>query len=126
MPRVSLAFYTAASFCLLVGMLWGVKMGISQDFSLSPAHAHLNLLGWASLAIMGTFYALRREGGRLAWVNFALSASGAVIMCGFLALVLSGQPQAEAGVVVGSLMSILGLLVFLVSVLGGWTKKAAA
>lgn len=126
MPRVSLAFYTAATLCLLAGMLWGVKMGITQDFSQSPAHAHLNLLGWASLAIMGTFYALRGQGGRLAWTNFALSASGAVIMCGFLAVVLTGHPEAEPGVVVGSLLSIAGLLTFFVSVLSGWSKKALA
>ncbi|MEN3376701.1 MAG: hypothetical protein V7604_2056, partial [Hyphomicrobiales bacterium] len=29
----------------LVGMAAGIVMGIRQDFSLAPAHAHLNLLG---------------------------------------------------------------------------------
>jgi len=30
---------------LLIGMLAGIAMGITQNFVLAPAHAHLNLVG---------------------------------------------------------------------------------
>ena len=30
---------------LFCGMVLGIAMGISEDFALQPAHAHLNLLG---------------------------------------------------------------------------------
>jgi hypothetical protein len=53
MPRLPLFFIIAAAFCLLVGVCLGVLMGIRHDFHLAPVHAHLNLLGWTSLALMG-------------------------------------------------------------------------
>jgi hypothetical protein len=31
-------------------------MGVSQDHTMFPVHAHLNLLGWASLALTGFIY----------------------------------------------------------------------
>lgn len=74
MPRVSLAFFSVAALCGLTGMIMGTVMGISQDFTQSPTHAHLNLVGWASLAIMGTFYTLACAQGRLPWINFTLSS----------------------------------------------------
>lgn len=36
---------------LLMGMVLGVVMGASGDFSLRPVHAHMNLLGWAVPAV---------------------------------------------------------------------------
>ncbi len=56
MPRVSLAFLLMGAVFGLLGMMWGAYMGVSQDFS--ARDAHLNLLGWATLSLMGTFYAL--------------------------------------------------------------------
>jgi hypothetical protein len=33
----------------LVGIVLGIVMGIQQDFTLMPAHAHLNLLGFVTM-----------------------------------------------------------------------------
>ena len=76
MPRVSAAFFAFGALCLLAGMTMGMQMGGSGDFTLMPAHAHLNLLGWVTMSLYGTFYALTREtlSGKLAWANFALAA----------------------------------------------------
>ena len=38
---------------LFVGMCLGVYMGASEDFTLRPVHAHVNLLGWALLSVAG-------------------------------------------------------------------------
>jgi hypothetical protein len=127
MPAVSKAFFIAGALCALVGMIWGTVMGASGDHSLSPAHAHLNLLGFVTLSIMGGFYALKGEGGRLAWVNLALSAGGAVVMAPMLAYLLGNV--AERGPVVGPLMMIpegmciAGLLVFIVAI---WRSRPRA
>src|SRR3569623_1141497 len=102
MRRLPLAFFTAATLCVLGGMVWGSIMGSSEDFTMMPAHAHLNLLGWASLALMGTFYALTGKGGLLGWVNFALSTSAVVVMVPFLAVLLGGKPAAESGMIAGA------------------------
>jgi uncharacterized integral membrane protein len=125
MPRVSLAFFTTAALCGLIGMGWGSYMGASQDHSLLPAHAHLNLLGWVSLAIMGTFYALvgERASGRLAWANWFFSSLGVLIMTPMLAYLLSGHERQMGPLMpIPELTVIVGMLLFLVSVLSQWRK----
>lgn len=125
MNRLPLAFFSTAALCAMAGVIWGTMMGATEDFTLSPAHAHLNLVGWASLALMGTFYQLSGRGDRLGWFNFALSAGGAVVMIPSLALYLSGQHAAQGGLAIGSLLVVAGTAIFLVSVLSAWkTAKA--
>ena len=119
MPRVSAAFFAVASVFLLLGMGWGMQMGATEDFTMMPAHAHLNLLGWVTLALYGTFYALTAStlSPRLAWINFALSTAGTVLMITFLALFLPARdPAYISGMIVGEVTSVLGLLVFGISV----------
>ena|SRR6185503_11558645 len=41
---------------LVVGACFGVYMGATQAFTLVPVHAHINLLGWASMALAGLIY----------------------------------------------------------------------
>jgi hypothetical protein len=126
MPRVSLAFFTTAALAALVGMVWGTFMGISGDHSMSPAHAHLNLLGWVTLSIMGAVYALpgMRFNTTLAWINYGLSTIGAVLMAVLLPQVLSQKLPGQV-MMASELPVILGMLLFVVSLLGNWRKAAA-
>ena len=55
MSKISVAFFGAAVLYALLGMSLGMFMGATEDFTLAPVHAHINLLGWATLALMGTF-----------------------------------------------------------------------
>ena len=43
---------------LLLGMVLGIVMGIREDFTLQPAHAHLNLVGGVLLFLFGLYYRL--------------------------------------------------------------------
>jgi hypothetical protein len=43
--KASVLSFRAAVTFLVAGLIWGLVMAISQDFSTMPAHAHLNLLG---------------------------------------------------------------------------------
>jgi hypothetical protein len=119
MPRVSAAFFALGVVYLLMGMALGMHMGETEDFSMMPVHAHLNLLGWVTMAIYGTFYALTHASlkPRLAWTNFALAAIGVAVMIPALALYL---PAHEAkyipGIIAGELLTVSSLLVFGVSV----------
>jgi hypothetical protein len=54
--RHDLIFITTALTCLLVGESLGIWMGVAHDFTLAPAHAHLNLLGWVTLAAYGLIH----------------------------------------------------------------------
>jgi hypothetical protein len=127
MPRVSLAFFTTAALCGLIGMGWGTFMGATQNFVLAPAHAHLNLLGWVTLSLMGTFYALAgdRAPKRLAWANWLVSTLGVALMAPMLAWLLAGHEK-EIGpfMPIPDLTCILGMLLFFASVLSLWRKPA--
>lgn len=123
MPRVSNAFFTVATLCGLAGMVWGSWMGISGDHSLHPAHAHLNLLGWVTLAIMGGFYALpgAPKAGTLAWVNLVLSALGAILMGALLPQVLMQKLPGQI-MMAAEIPTILGMICFLISVISSGRK----
>lgn len=117
MTRVSAAFYFAAGLLLLAGMALGEFMGAQENFQLAPLHAHINLLGWATMALYGTFYALTKDtySPRLAWINFALSLTGMLLMIPFLYLTLTAEDGAKYGPLAGAAgcIAMLGLLVFL-------------
>ncbi len=118
MPRVSAAFFMTGAVFLAMGMCWGIAMAVSQNFALAPAHAHLNLLGWVTMSIYGTFYALTRESfsPRLAWINYICATLGVAIMIPSLAVMLNtGNMALEPVIGIGSLLSLVALLVFSVS-----------
>ncbi len=120
MPRVSAAFYLVGALLLLGGMILGEYMGSHEDFTLAPLHAHINLLGWVTLALFGTFYALTKDtySPRLAWTNFVLSTLGILTMIPVLHLLLTtpdgGRQYGPLAGATGGI-ALLGLLVFLVS-----------
>ena len=119
MPRVSAAFFTTGVVCVLLGMLSGMHMGSTNDFSLAPAHAHLNLVGWVTMALYGTFYALTRGTLSLvlAWTNYVLSLAGGLIMIPSLTLFLStNNSKLIPLMIVGEVLTVLGMLVFAISV----------
>ena len=119
MPRVSAAFFALGAVCVFMGMLWGMQMGEAEDFTLMPAHAHLNLLGWVTMSLYGTFYALTHASlkPKLAWTNFALAALGVAVMIPSLALFLpTRDAKYHPGIIVGEIATVLSMLVFAVSV----------
>ena len=128
MPRVSLAFFTVGALCGLAGMLWGMQMGATQDFTMHPAHAHLNLLGWVTLSIMGGFYVLAgaRASTKLAWLNFALSASGVIIVIPMLAQLLAGNTALGPMMIIPEVLIVGGMLTFILNLLKVWRAPAAA
>jgi len=125
MPRVSRAFFTIATLCGLAGMIWGSWMGSSGDHSLHPAHAHLNLLGWVTLSIMGGFYALpgAPKAGVLAWINLVLSSLGAILMGALLPQVLMQKLPGQI-MTVAEVPTILGMICFLISVISSGRRTA--
>lgn len=124
--RVSYFCFIAAICAALVGMSLGIVMGIRQDFSLAPAHAHLNLLGWVTMALFGLYHrGVERQSERLAWVQAVAGAVGFVLMAGGLAVYLgAGIEDAVASVIAGSLLCVLSMLLFLVIVVGDLARTA--
>jgi len=75
---------------LLTGMLAGIVMGIQQDFTLAPAHAHFNLVGGVLLFLFGLYYRLVPAAGTttLAKAQGWLHIVGAILFPAGVAIVL--------------------------------------
>jgi hypothetical protein len=104
-----------------------MELGMTENFTLAPAHAHLNLIGWATGGLYGTFYALTKDtmSPKLAWAQFWISTIGVAILIPSLALFLL-DPTAKTyvpGVGIGSLLVFVGVIVFGVSVVREFTRK---
>ena len=119
MSRIATAFFAAAVLYALVGMTLGMVMGASNDHTLSPVHAHINLLGWASLALMGSFYGIAgaRTPAKLAWANFAVSNLGNLRSLPMVALVVQGKQPILPIMIAGEMLIVLGMLMFGAAVL---------
>src|SRR6266404_4639539 len=103
---------------LLVGMLAGIAMGIQQDFTLAPAHAHLNLIGGVLLFLFGLYYRLVPAAGTttLAKVQGWLHMVGAILFPAGVAAVLLKGSSAEAAPIAGSLLVVAAMALFAVIV----------
>jgi hypothetical protein len=81
---------------------------------MAPVHAHINLLGWASLALMGAFYGLAgdRTPAKLAWANFGLSNLGNAMTLPMVAVIQTGKPPIVPLLVGGEVAIVAGMLLF--------------
>jgi hypothetical protein len=103
---------------LLVGMLAGITMGIAQNFTLAPAHAHLNLVGGVLLFLFGLYYRLVPAAGTstLAKVQGWLHMIGAILFPAGVAVVLLKGPSFEVAPIAGSLIVVTAMALFAVIV----------
>jgi hypothetical protein len=95
-PRPRTWFRLAALY-FAIGVMLGVAMGASGDHSLFAVHAHVNLLGWVSMAlfgIIGTAHPSITE-GRAAAAQFWMYNIGVPVMLGALTLRLKGVASIE-------------------------------
>lgn len=111
---MGLNFIRIAVIYLVIGTSLGIAMGISQRFTLIPVHAHVLLLGWATLAIAGVVYQLypMAANTRLARVHFWLHNLGLPVFMAALALMLSGHESVLPVVAIAALVVLLGLILF--------------
>ena len=103
---------------LLVGMLAGIAMGVQQDFTLAPAHAHLNLVGGILLFLFGLYYRLVPAAGNspLAKVQGWLHIAGAILFPAGVAIVVLKGTSFIAAPIVGSLIAVAAVALFTVIV----------
>lgn len=106
-----------AALCALAGMGWGIVMAATQDHTLSPAHGHLNLVGFVSLSISGLYYAVTPSAAqsRLGWLHYGLSVVSVAVLVPGIALAVTGQGDALAKV--GSVLAVLATALFVAVIL---------
>ena len=127
MKRVDVYFLLLATVLLICGAVLGIVMGAREDFQLVPVHAHLNLAGWASLALFGLTYRAYPElaATNLPRYHFIISATASVLLpFGIGLAVLRNSPGLA---IFSSILWLLGVLMFLaqiVRLLGDRAKSA--
>jgi NADH:ubiquinone oxidoreductase subunit 3 (subunit A) len=114
MPAVSRMFFGVAICFLVAGILVGLHMSITHNHQAVGAHAHINLLGWVTMAIFGTYHALNPAGANtgLAKLQFYTYTIGVVIMTPSLYLLVTGSPSMEPVVAASSFIVFIGVLMF--------------
>lgn len=117
MRDTGFVFLLAAALCVSVGMLWGIQMAVSGDHLLASAHAHLNLVGWVTLALFGVYYRLTPAAcaSRLARVHAAVAIAGVLVMVPGIVIAIQGGSPALAGA--GAVLGALSMLLFLINLL---------
>lgn len=115
---VSNNFLRLGALSALVGMSLGVWMGANQDFVLRPVHAHINLLGFASMMLFGLFYRVFPAAGRgwLPMAHFVLSVIGFLILMPSLTLMLLARPLFMPGMIASEIMLVASMALFVIIV----------
>jgi hypothetical protein len=108
-----------AAVYFMAGSMLGLIMGIMQDFREVPVHAHLNLLGWASLGLIALLYRAHPQltQTKLAKVHFWLHNLGLPVGMVALFFYLGGDPRARPIVALGSVMVAAGVGCFVANVI---------
>jgi len=115
--RMARLWILFAACYLIVGVAFGIGMAASHKLEFAPVHAHINLLGWATMALTGLIYSRfpQAGGSRLGVVHFWSFQILAPILIAGLIFMFSGHPEMEPVMVVGSLGILASLLVFVVN-----------
>ena len=125
---VSNNFLRLGALSALVGMSLGVWMGANENFVLRPVHAHINLLGFASMMLFGLFYRAFPAAGRgwLPMAHFVLSVIGFLILMPSLTLMLLGKPLFMPGMIASEIMLVASMALFVIIVFKTTMAKDAA
>jgi hypothetical protein len=125
MKNIDGLFMRLAVIWFLAGVAFGIGMAASHDHAMFPVHAHINLLGWVSMAIFAAFYRAwpRAAAAKLARWHFWLYVPAHFVMMVALALLYRGVGAIEPLLAVASIVVALGGLCFAVLV---WQQTAPA
>jgi hypothetical protein len=132
MNKLSNTYLRLAIAFALVGVAIGYGMGASEDHTLAPAHAHINLLGWVSMFLYGLFYRAFPAAavGLLPKAQLWCAVLGFLIMIPALTIKLLALTDLAAvsaiGLIVGSTLVVVGMILMAVIIFRATSEKAAA
>ncbi|MCK5934697.1 MAG: hypothetical protein KAG89_21360 [Fulvimarina manganoxydans] len=125
MNGLARACWLGAAIYAAAGMIFGIVMSASGDHSLAAAHGHLNLLGWVSLALYGSFYSLFpvAASGWLARSQVVAAHVGVLVLTPGIVLAIDGRIEALAKA--GSIIILASMVLFALVVARTGTRKPA-
>jgi VanZ family protein len=111
--RVHVVFIGLGLIFLVIGMLFGMWMGMVQDFSYAAAHAHWNLVGFATSSIYGLTHRAypRLAESRLTWVQCIAHVIGVLIFAPGIVIAVATDNHVAA--IVGGVVLIVAALMFM-------------
>ena len=112
--RAGVIWIKLAVLYLILGISLGIAMGASQNFTLRPVHAHINLLGWTTMALAGLIYSVFPQAGasRLARVHFWLLNLALPVMMGALSMLLLGHVAVAPVLAIAEIIGALAIVAF--------------
>jgi hypothetical protein len=110
MRKISDTYILVGFIWLVIGMVFGMWLGITNHLNFANSHAHLNLVGFATSVLFGLIYraypALGRSG--MAWIQFALFEIGAILLV--IGKVVVDGGGSDTIVAIGSIVVLIGTL----------------
>jgi len=105
---------TMAIIYFVVAVCMGVFMGATEDHRLMSVHAHINLLGWVTMTLIGVIYHFfpQQAQSRVASAQFCLHQIGLPGMMVALGLRIYGNEAAGAFIGIFSLLTLASVLLF--------------
>ena len=110
-------FLKIAAIYLAIGVSMGLYMGITQSFKLHPVHAHINLLGWASMALFGVIYVQFPAAAEttLARIHFWMHNLALPVFMVALTFLLSGHAEMALAVEIAATVTGVGIALFVIN-----------
>ncbi|NIX77707.1 hypothetical protein [Microvirga terricola] len=124
--KASSLFLRTGALAALCGIALGISMAIAQDHTLHSVHAHINLVGWASMFLFGLYYhVVPAADSKLAKIHYYVALPGFLVMIAGVTGIHLGKPEMEPLAGVGSLLTLASMLIFVWNVFAT-TKSVAA
>mgnify|MGYP000601287838 CR=1 FL=1 len=114
----SMRFLLVAPIYGMLGMLLGMVMGAKSDFTYTPVHEHLNLLGFVAIMLYGLTYKAfpAMAASKIANIHFYAVNLGVIFMIPALALLLQKNTAALPALMIGEILTIASLLLFFINI----------
>ncbi len=122
MKGIAFLFFLVAALCVTIGMAWGIHMSATANHDMAPAHAHLNLIGWVTMGLFGLYYHVVPAAAEkmLAKIHFVVALAGVVIIVPGIVMALTQQGEALAKI--GSILTMVSMLIFVFTVVTNRAK----
>ena len=116
MENTTATWFKLAVLYLIIGVALGLHMAKSGNHGMYPVHAHINLLGWVSMALFGLIYRQfpAIAGNKLAKAHFWIYNLALPVNMATLYMYLGGNVDIEP--VLGVASMVLGLAIAMVAI----------
>ncbi|MFZ2099363.1 MAG: hypothetical protein WAU86_02225 [Oricola sp.] len=116
MQGLAFRFFFAAAIYAIPYNLLGIHMAAAHRHTLAPVHAHINLVGWASMGLFGLYYHAvpKAAAYRLASIQFWISSIGLRGLVPGIALAVTRQFETLAAI--SSIVVFSGMVLFVLIV----------